>query len=143
LEVPRLTRLRLSSKATVAVGAIAIIVVFMIVLTCIGIVVMESNRYNTSVKYANEAVATKARESLAVVQVSNTLVNVTNEGSTPVVVIGFFRVNPADNNPNYVPLSNPVAVPLLSSSSITLPQATPENWKVGVVTSLGNVFWEK
>ena len=128
---------------TVAVGAIAIIAVFMIVLTCIGIVVMESNRYNMSVKYANEAVATKTRESLAVVQTSNTLVNVTNEGSTPVVIIGFYRVNPADNNPNYVPLSNPATVPLLSSASITLPQATPENWKVSVVTSLGNVFWEE
>jgi hypothetical protein len=127
----------------VAVGAIAIIVVFMIVLTCMGVVIMESNRYSGNVKYANDAAAAKARESLAVVQASSTLVNVTNEGSTPVVVIGFYRVNPADNNPNYVPLSNPVTVPLLSSASITLPQATPENWKVGVVTSLGNVFWEE
>jgi len=128
---------------TVAVGAMAIIAVLMIVLTCIGIVVVELNQYNISVKYANEAVATKTRESLAVVQTSNTLVNVINEGSTPVVIIGFFRVNPADNNPNYVPLSNSATVPLLSSASITLPQATPENWKVGVVTSLGNVFWEE
>jgi len=127
----------------VAVGAIAIIVVFMIVLTCIGVVIMESNRYSGNVKYTNDAVAAKARESLAVVQASSTLVNVTNEGSTPVVIIGFYRVNPADNNPNYVPLSNPVTVPLLSSAFITLPQATPENWKVGVVTSLGNVFWEE
>jgi len=126
---------------TVAVGAIAIIVVFMIVLTCIGIVVMESNQYNTGVKYANEAVATKAKESLAVVQASSTLVNITNEGSTPVVIIGFYLVNPADNSTNYVPLS--ITVPLLSSLPIMLPQPIPENWSVGVVTSLGNVFWEE
>ena len=142
MEVSRLSRLRPSSRATVAVGAIAIIAIFMIVLTCMGIAIMESNRYSQSAKFANEAVASKALESLAVVQVSSAIVNVTNMGPAPAVVVGFYRVNPADNNPSYVPLSNPATVPLLSSVSITLPQTTPESWMVGVVTSLGNVFWE-
>jgi len=140
MEVPGLSRTR--NRGTVAVGAIAIIAVFIITLTCIGIVILESNRYNQSAKIANEVTAVKVRERLIVVQVDNDHVSLINEGSSPVLIIGVYRVNPADRNPGYVPLSEPVAVPLLSTINVQLPEAAPEGWTIGVVTSLGNVFWE-
>jgi hypothetical protein len=128
---------------TVAVGAIAIIVVLMIVLTCIGIVVMESNQYNTSVKNANEAVATKAKESLVVERVSADQINVTNEGSTPAVIVGLLARNrPGEGESvRYFNISD--IIPLLGSKQINLPDGVPPNWPVGVVTSLGNIFWEE
>jgi hypothetical protein len=123
----------------VAVGAIAIIIIFMTVLTCIGIVVMESNRYNQSVRLANEVVAMKARESLTVVRVGSSI-KVTNEGSTPAVIVGYLYANPG--TAGYYNLPDPYTVQILSLVTKPLPNI-PEGYKVGVVTSLGNVFWEK
>lgn len=130
-----------SRRALSALGAIALIAVFMILLACMSFTLIEYNRYGESSKLANEVVVAKSRESLGVVQVSSTLINVTNEGSTPSLIVGIFRVKPADKNPNYQTIT-PVTVPLMSALCVSIPN-TPEKWLVGVVTSYGNVFWEE
>jgi hypothetical protein len=130
-------------KGTVAVGAIAILLTFMAIITCIGLIITEYARYNLSVKYADEVAVARAREKLSVVQASNRELNVTNEGSTLCIIVGVFYINPADNNPRYVRLQPPEAVPLLETRTIQLPQVIPANWALGVVTSYGNLFWEE
>jgi hypothetical protein len=127
----------LKRRAVTSVGAAAIVAVFMIILACMSLVAVELNRYNADVKRSNDLVVAKARENLMVTRLRGQ-VNVTNEGSMPSVIIGFFHVDQAGNSHNYTRLRNPVAVPLLSSVQLDV----PDNCRVGVVTSLGNVFWE-
>jgi len=94
-------------NGTIAVGALAIIAIFTIILLCITVVVMEYSRFAYNVKSANESVATKAKENLAV-QAS------ASGGETTFTVNA---VNPADNNPTYYKLSQPVSVGIFKNVS--------------------------
>ncbi|MEM2046633.1 MAG: hypothetical protein QXZ06_02005 [Candidatus Jordarchaeales archaeon] len=132
-------------KGTVAVGALAIIAIFTITMSCITVIVMEYNRFAYNVKSVNESVAAKAKENLAVrVSASGdeTTFTVTNTGSTLSLIVGVYAVNPADNNPTYYKLSQPVSVGILGEKTFSILHPILDEWEVGVLTSLGNVFWK-
>jgi hypothetical protein len=130
-------------RGTIALGAIALILIFMIIVSCVAVVVMEYGRFAYSAKASNETVAARAKESLNVqVSASNGTITVTNVGSTPSLVIGVYAVNPEDKNLRYYPLDTPVGVGTLGENTFPPPKPLPKDWRVGVLTSLGNVFWE-
>lgn len=132
-------------KGTVAVGALAIIAIFTIILSCTTVIVMEYSRFAYNVKSANESLAAKAKENLAVQASASggeTTFTITNTGSTPSLIVGVYAVNPADNNPTYYKLSQPVSVGILGEKAFNIPHQILDEWEVGVLTSLGNVFWK-
>lgn len=123
-----------------ALGGIALTLVFAVLLVSLSMVVAEHGRYCQTAKTVNETVAAKSKENLRVVQVSKTLLNITNEGSIQSLILGIYRVNPPDMNPNYLNIT-PTTIQFFGSTLVPIPE-TPEEWFVGVVTSYGNVFWE-
>jgi len=139
-------RLRVRFKrGTVAIGALAIVAIFMIAISCITIIVMEYSRFAYSVKVANEAIVTKAKEKLRVQASSSsgaTTITVTNIGSTSSLVIGVYAINPVANDHAYYKLSRPVNIAVLGEKTFTIPHTISNECQVGVLTSLGNVFWE-
>jgi len=134
---------RLGRRGTIAIGALAIIAVFMIAVTCIATIIAEYNHYVYVVKLTGEKLKMKVQEKLSVEQPSNRKIKVGNEGSTTSFIIGVFAVNPEDNNVKYVKFDAPAGVKILSKENIKLPEAVPTGWKVGVLTAYGNIFWEQ
>jgi len=129
-------------RGTIAIGALTIVGIFMVALSSIVFVVMEYSRYAYAVKSANELVAMRVRENLKVKQISSTEITVTNDGSTSSLIIGIYIVN-GDKSLTYWKLDKPVTVKVLSEKTFPPPQSISEGLKVGVLTSLGNVFWEE
>jgi len=131
-------------RGTIAVGAIAIILVAAVVISSIVAIAMEYNAYSKNVASTTETAALKAKENL-LVQAStsdgNTAVTVTNEGSTPSIIIAAVAVNPTTNSLSYYSLASPVACSVLGDNTFTINQPIQQNWPTGVLTSLGNVFW--
>jgi len=79
---------RLGNRGTVAVGALAIIAVFMIAVTCFAMLIAEYNRYVYVVKATSEKLLMRGKEELVVEQISNRKIKVRNEGSITSFVIG-------------------------------------------------------
>jgi hypothetical protein len=92
-------------------------------------------------KYVSPEPIQQAWRNEETAQAGQTTITVTNMGSTSSLVIGVFAVNPADNNPTYYPIS-PVSVGVLNKKSFPIQHPITDNWHVGVLTSLGNIFWE-
>ena len=127
-------------RGVAAVAAFVIIAAFAMSLVSISAVIMEYARLAESAKRANELVAMKESEGVRVMRVSADKIEVYNYGSIPVVVAGYFKVNPA-GQAIYVKLEPPAVVAAASSMEISVD--VPEGWRVGVVTSNGNAFWEE
>jgi len=134
---------RRTCRGTVAPGAIAVILIFLAVLSSIAVLTLEFSQYIRSVQKANMVAVARSRENL---RVSATVsgdeivsLTVTNAGSTPSLIVAWVKINPADKNPRFQWLTEPIVVPILSNKSI--PVSAPKNWKVGVLTSFGNIFW--
>ena len=139
METKRLRR----GRGTVAVGALAIIAVFMIAVTCFAMLIAEYNRYVYVVKATSEKLLMRGKEELVVEQISNRKIKVRNEGSITSFVIGVFALNPTDNNIKYVRLDAPASVKILSTEDIDLSETVPTGWRVSVLTAYGNIFWEE
>ena len=132
-------------RGTIAVGAITIILIFIIIISCIAAIVMEYSSYSNSVGVATETAGLKAKENL-LVQASNsgasTTVTVTNEGSTPSIVVAILSANPSDSSFQYYNFTQPITYTVLGQGTFTVNQQVPQNSQIGVLTSLGNVFWQ-
>lgn len=131
-------------RGTVVPGVLAMVLVFLIVLSGIAFLVMQFNQYSESARRANLTVSERNKELLRVaigkIQDSNIVaVNVTNMGSTASLIVGWVRVNQA-GVPEFRRLSSPTPVQPLGTASLSI-DPTPPSWKVGVWTSYGNVFW--
>lgn len=129
-------------RGIVAIGAITIIVTFIIILSCIASIVIEYSRLSESIKASNEIVAMKESEKLAVIQVDENTIEVHNRGGNPTIIVGYFRVDPSGRNLSYFKFNNPQVIRPLESKRISLPHRVPIGWLVGIQTSVGNVFWE-
>jgi hypothetical protein len=128
-------------RGLAAVAALVIVAVFLTSLACISAVVTEYSRLAESAKRANEMVAMKESEDIAVLRVGSDAIEVYNRGSMPAVITGYFKVNPAGQF-QYVKIDQPVIVPAASSKQISI-GGTQAGWRVGVATSNGNSFWEE
>ena len=137
-------KLRLK-RGTIAVGAITIILIFIIIISCIAAIVMEYSSYSNSVGVATETAGLKAKENL-LVQASNsgasTTVTVTNEGSTPSIIVAVLSANPSESSFQYYNLTQPITYTILGQGTFTINQQISQNSQIGVLTSLGNVFWQ-
>jgi hypothetical protein len=126
-------------------GAIAIILIFLTILSAMAVLTLEFSQYIRSVQKANMAAIARSKESLRVSATlsGNTIVSltVTNAGSAPSLIVAWVRINPADKSPRFEWLAEPVVVPILSNR--TIPVSAPRGWSVGVLTSFGNIFWAK
>jgi hypothetical protein len=134
---------RLGSRGTVVVGALAIIAIFMIAVTCFAALIAEYNRYVYAVRAAGEKLLLRGKERLTVEQISNREIRVSNAAAATSFVVGVFALNPTDNNVKYVELDAPASVKVLSTEEISLPEAIPTGWKAAVLTAYGNIFWEE
>ena len=132
-------------RGTIAVGAIAIILMFIMAISCIAIIVMEYNSYSRSVAGTTQTEAMKAKENL-LIQAStsseSTTVTATNEGSTPSMIVAVLSLDPSDNSINYYNLAQPITCTVLGEGTFSVNQPIQPNWRIGVLTSLGNVFWK-
>lgn len=106
---------------------------------------MEYSSYSNSVGVATETAGLKAKENL-LIQASNsagsTTVTVTNEGSTPSIVVAVLTANPLDNSFQYYNLTQPLTYTVLGQGTFSINQKIQQNSQIGVLTSLGNVFWQ-
>jgi hypothetical protein len=137
-------KLRLK-RGTIAVGAIAIILMFIMAISCIAIIVMEYNSYSRSVAETTQTDAMKAKENLLIqasTSTESTTVTATNEGSTPSMIVAVLTLNPSDNSISYYSLPQPITCTVLGEDTFSINQLIQENFQVGVLTSLGNVFWK-
>ena len=146
LSLKRKIRANLELKrGTIAVVAIAIILMFIMAISCIAVIVMEYNSYSRSVADTTQTDAMKAKENL-LIQAStsseSTIVTATNEGSTPSMIVAVLTQNPSDNSINYYNLAQPVTCTVLGEDTFSVNQLIQQNWEIGVLTSLGNVFWK-
>jgi hypothetical protein len=152
MEINRLNRLPKSLKTklklkrgTIAIGAITIILMFMIIVSCIAAIVMEYSNYSNGVQVATITAGLKAKENL-LVQASNSTgtitVNVTNEGSTPSIVIALLTVSSTDSSIHYYNLTQPLTCTVLGQGTFTVTLQDQQTSHIGVLTSLGNIFWQ-
>jgi len=134
---------RLSHKrGTVTVGAIAIVTIFMIVVSCIATVMNEYNRYVYAAKKTSEKILAKGRERLIIEQVSKNTVRIRNEGSTTSFIVGFFILREGEE-PAYIKLKSPVVVKVLSTEDVLLPKNVTMDSNVAALTIYGNIFLEE
>lgn len=129
-------------RGLAAVAAFIMVAAFLISLACISAIVAEYSRLSETVKRTNEIVAMKESENIKIVRVGSDTIEAYNRGSTPVAIIGYFRVNPATREAQYVKLNPPVIVPAASSKQVSI-AGTSAGWRVSVITSNGNSFWEE
>lgn len=132
-------------RGTVAVGAIAIILMFSMAISCITIIVLEYNSYSKSVAYTTQTDAMKAKENL-LIQSSHSSENVAvtaiNEGSTPSMIVAVLTLNTVNQSIDYQNLDQPITCTVLGQRTFNVNQQSQEDRKIGVLTSLGNMFWE-
>jgi len=121
-------------------AAFVVMAAFLISLACMSAIIMEYGRLAEGAKRANEMVVMKESEDVRVVRAEPGKIEVYNYGSIPIVVIGYFKVNPAGET-YYVKLDPPIVVAAASSREISV--NAPEKWRVGIATSSGNAFWEE
>lgn len=104
------------------------------------VVVAQSNLIH-SAKIAQELIATRAHEDLRLTVIDETHINIRNIGSTPSVVVALL----VEKRDSFSVYSIPtVYIGILDSSgphNIPIPVNKGDN--VGMLTSLGNVFWEE
>ena len=133
-------------RGTAVIGAVAIIATFTIAVAAMSIMMMEYARYASHVKSINEKTAMKAKESLEV-NVTNsggaTWITVKNNGPSSALIVGVYAVNTTSGTLKYYKLTTPVGVGVLKEKTFQAPEYVPEQLKVGVLTSMGNIFWEK
>jgi len=126
-------------RGTVAVGAIAIIAVFMIAVSCFALLIVEYDRYLYVVKVSTQKLLLRGRENLSVERLGTSKLKVANKGSVTSFIVGIFVRD--GNNVQYIPLDTPENVKILSEQEILLPDDVTEEMSVSVITAYGNVFW--
>jgi hypothetical protein len=151
MEINRLRRLRKLKanlklrRGTIAVGAIAIVLMFLIIISCIAAIVMEYSNYSKGVQVATLTAGQKAKENL-LVQASDAAGSVTvtiiNQGPTPTIVIALLTMSSTDNSIQYYNLPQPLTCTVLGQQTFTANPQDQQNSNIGVLTSLGNVFWQ-
>jgi len=131
-------------RGTIAVGALAIIGIFMIALSCIVMVITEYSRYAYTVKSINEVIAKKVKEKLIVERIDNKNFRVKNEGSTTSFIIAVLAVKD-ENEVRYIKLERGEikCVKILSEEPVEPDKPIRDDERVGVITSYGNIFWEE
>ena len=132
-------------RGTIAVGAIAIILMFIMAISSITVIVLEYNSYSRSVAQTTQTDAMKAKENLLIqtsTSTESTTVTATNDGSTPSMIVAVLTLNPSDNSISYYNLPQPITCTVLGEDTFSLNQPVQQSWQVGVLTSLGNVFWK-
>ncbi len=146
LRLKRQIKTALSCKqGTVAVGAIAIILMFTMAISCLAIIVLEYNSYSRSIAYTTQTDSMKAKENLLIQssQSSESIaITAANEGSTPSMIVAVLTLNSFDNSINYHNLNQPITCTVLGQNTFNFDQQIQEDWQIGVLTSLGNIFWE-
>ncbi len=132
-------------RGTIAVGAIAIILMFLMAISCIAVIVLEYNSYSRSVAGTTQTDAMKAKENLSIQaspSTETTALAATNEGSTPSIIVAVLAQNPSDNSITYYNLAQPITCTVLGEETFSINQQIQQDWQIGVLTSLGNVFWK-
>ena len=126
-------------RGTVSIGAIAIIAVFMIAVSCFALLIVEYDRYLYVVKVSTQKLLLRGRENLSVERLETSKLKVINKGSVTSFVVGIFVRSGSDIQ--YIPLDTPINVKILSEREIVLPDGITEEMDVSVITAYGNVFW--
>jgi len=104
------------------------------------VVVAQSNLIH-SAKIAQELIATRAHEDLRLTVIDETQIKIRNIGSTPSVVNAILLKGPDNSLSVYIP-DKVFYVGILENCISNLQSAPAEDSTVGVLTGLGNVFWE-
>ena len=76
-------------------------------------------------------------------QALNVKIKVRNDEFATRFLVAVFPVNPANNSIKCVRMNMLVAIKILSTKKISLPEAIPKSWKTAVLTAYGNIFWEE
>jgi hypothetical protein len=118
---------------------------FAILIGFVGVVFVEQGRFAYATKITEEQVAARIHERLAV-QVTrnpdNTEMCLVNQGSYPSVILQVLERH-QDNSLGFEDRGCPICVGVLENRQVLLPGSISEDTKLGVLTSLGNAFWEE
>ena len=125
-------------------GTIIFVLVAVAAIGTISFIFVAQDNYNTAVKKATELVGNKGKEQISAVQLEETKLQITNEGSATSKIIGLVS---ADDSSGDLDLE-PISIGLSSSQELdyTIPEGIVSggglgNGKLGLLTSLGNIFW--
>ncbi len=141
-----ISNLFLSRKATAVIASLVLITVFIFILACFSLIVLEYARYVSALEILHEINLRKAREDLLVkvTRLRNmTEITLNNRSPITIYIVGIYMVNTTNGLLEYLKLDNPVGVPPIQVETINLSKSVSTEVQLGVLTDLGNVFWEK
>jgi hypothetical protein len=127
-----------AAKRRGIVNVLALVMVFVTIMAAVSLTTLEFTRHALTVKIASERASAKVQEKLEVHlwSAGEGAVNVANVGSSASTVIGVLTLN-GDGSLRFTRLK--MDVNPFSRGLVYL--GAPINGTVGLVTSLGNVFW--
>ena len=131
-------------RGTTAIGAAALIMVFIILAAALTAMFTEFNRSALQTKALNEKVTAKNKESLFVqaeAASENVTLTVRNVGSTSSLIVKVVFLDEEGKFNCSIPLSPPLSVKAQATEEVVVQKTINDDWSVGVLTDLGNVFW--
>ncbi|HIE15090.1 TPA: hypothetical protein EYP70_07450 [Candidatus Bathyarchaeota archaeon] len=136
----------LSRKATAVIASLFLITVFIFIAVCFSLVMLEYTRYVSTLEALHKINLRKAREDILVkvARLQNmTEITLINRSSITIYIVAIFIVNTTNGFLEYLKLDDPVVVPPIQEEKINLFRSVSTEVQLGVLTDLGNVFWEK
>jgi len=134
---------RLNKGISPVLGTIIFVLVAVAVIGTISFIFLAQDNYNTAVKKTTELVGNKGKEQISVVQLEEAKLQIANEGPATSRIIGLVSADDSTGNLSLEPLN--LALPSAQKLDYTIPGSTAGgglgNGKMGLLTSLGNIFW--
>ncbi len=125
-------------------GTIIFVLVAVAAIGTISFIFVAQDNYNTAVKKATELVGNKGKEQISAVQLEETKLQITNEGSGTSKIIGLVSADDSSGDLDLEPIS--IGLPSSQKLDYAIPDSIVSggglgNGKMGLLTSLGNIFW--
>lgn len=125
---------------------VAVAVVALMMVMAVGFfayVLVQYGNLSRARNVSGELIAQRAHEHLVVTadRDSSTTLHITNTGSVPSTVVAVAYRRGGENRLTTILLESPRVVGVLENESLRLGERIDD--RVGVITSLGNAFWEE
>ena len=131
-------------RGVAALSSIALVVVFSVLAIALSTIFFKYNQYMLRMREIEETIVLRNKENLRVNATSasrNVTLTVTNTGSVSATVEAVLFLDPEGTVNETVKLNPALTIKVRETTTITIPKNVTQNWDVGVLTQLGNVYW--
>ena len=131
-------------RGVAALSSIALVVVFSVLAIALSTIFFKYNQYMLRMTEIEETIVLRNKENLRVNATSasrNVTLTVTNTGSVSATVEAVLFLDPEGTVNETVKLNPALTIKVRETTTITIPKNVTQNWDVGVLTQLGNVYW--